>query len=163
FGFPYLPLSLLVAMPGQLLAGDTRYAQLVAMELAAVLMVLARRERYGLLAAALYMTTPRLFYVLASSWTEPFAVLGTAAVTFAACRRKGAVPWLFGALVALKQYLVFALPLVVLLAGFPVERRRLVILLGKAAVAAAAVTLPFVLWNPAAFWTSVVELQFHQP
>ena len=28
---------------------------------------------------------------------------------------------------------------------------------------AAAVVLPFVLWNPWAFWRSVVALQFHQP
>ena len=163
FGFPYFPLSLLVAMPGQLLAGDTRYAQLVAMELAAVLMVFARSGAWGLLAAALYLTTPRLFYVLAQSWTESFVVLGTAVVVFAACRRPRAVPWLFGALVALKQYLVFALPLAVLLAGAPLDRRRLLTLLTKAAIVGAAVTLPFVLWNPAAFWNSVVALQFHQP
>lgn len=163
FGFPYFPLSLLVAMPGQVLAGDTRWAQLVAMELAAVLMVFARRGAWGLLAAALYLTTPRLFYVLALSWTEPFVVLGTAAVVFAACRRPRAVPWLFGALVALKQYLVFALPLTVLLVGTPFNRRRLLTLLTKAALVGAAVTLPFVLWNPAAFWNSVVALQFHQP
>ena len=163
FGYPYFPLSLLVVMPGQMLAGDTRYAQLAAIELAAVLMAFSRRTSYGVVAAALYLTTPRIFFVLEQSWTEPFLVLGLAAVAFAACRRSRAVPWLFGAFVALKQYLVFALPAAVLLVGWPFDRRVLLTLMAKAATLAAAVTLPFFLWNPAAFWTSVVTLQFHQP
>src|SRR5207344_3205983 len=64
FGFPYFPLSLLVAMPGQLFDEDSRYAQLVAIELAAVLMAFTRPRGFGVVAAALYLTTPRLFFVL---------------------------------------------------------------------------------------------------
>jgi len=86
FGYPYLPLSLLVAMPGQLFGGDSRYAQLVAIELAAIFMAFARPRGFGIVAAALYLTTPRLFFVLEQSWTEPFLVLGVTAVLFAACR-----------------------------------------------------------------------------
>ena len=41
--------------------------------------------------------------------------------------------------------------------------RRLLTFLTKAAIVGAVLTLPFVLWNPAAFWRSVVTLQFHQP
>ena len=44
-------------------------------------------------------TTPRLFFVLEQSWTEPFVVLGAAAVVVAACRAPRLTPWLFGALV----------------------------------------------------------------
>ena len=163
FGFPYFPLSLLVAMPGQLFGGDSRYAQLVAIELAAVLMAFARPRGFGVVAAALYLTTPRLFFVLEQSWTEPFLVLGVAAVLFAACRHSRLVPWLFGAFIALKQYLVFALPAAVLLVEWPRDRRSLLTFLTKAALLGAAVTLPFVVWGPVAFWTSVVTLQFHQP
>ena len=163
FGFPYFPLSLLLSMPGQVLFKDPRYAQLVAMELAAVLMALARPRGLGLIAAALYLTTPRIFFVLEQSWTEPFLVLGVAALVYASCRRSSLVPWLFGAFIALKQYLVFALPAAVLLVEAPRDRRRLVAFLARAALVGAAVTLPFVLWNPAAFWHSVVALQFHQP
>jgi hypothetical protein len=160
FGFPYFPLSLLLAMPGQVLAGDHRYAQLVAMELAAILMAFSRAGGFGLLAAALFLTTPRVFFVLEQAWTEPFVVSGFAAVVFAACRRPRVTPWLFGAFVALKQYLVLAVPAALLLVR---DRREAFHFLTRAAIAGAALTLPFVLWNPGAFWRSVVALQFHQP
>jgi hypothetical protein len=126
-------------------------------------MALARFEGFGMVAAALYLTTPRIFFVLEQSWTEPILVLALAAVVFAACRHSRAVPWLFGAFLALKQYLVLALLAAPLLLPSPLDRRQLVTLLAKAAALGAVVTLPFFLWNPAAFWTSVVTLQFHQP
>ena len=160
FGFPYFPLSLLLAMPGQLLAGDHRYAQLVALELTAILMAFARSKGFGPVAAALFLTTPRMFFVLEQAWTEPFVVFGLAMVVFVACRYARAVPWTFGGFVALKQYLVLAVPAALLLVRHPREVLRFVT---KASIVGAAVTLPFMLWNPRAFWTSVVALQFHQP
>lgn len=163
FGFPYFPLSLLAALPGQWLGHDPRYSQLVAIEGAALLMAFARRQGVGLIAAAIYLTTPRNFFVLEQSWTEPFVVLGAAAVMFAASRRSALVPWLFGAFVAIKQYLVFALPAAVLLARRADGLRGVLRVLLKGAVVGAAITLPFVLWNPRAFTWSVVTLQFYQP
>lgn len=160
FGFPYFPVSLLLALPGQLLGGDHRYAQLAALELSAVLMAFARPRGFGGIAAALFLTTPRVFFVLEQAWTEPFVVLGVASVVFAACRYERAVPWMFGAFLALKQYLVLAIPAAWLL----VRRRGDVIpLLVKASLVATAVTIPFILWSPGDFWKSVVALQFHQP
>lgn len=163
FGFPYFPLSLLAAIPGEVLTSDPRYSQLAALELSALLMVLARPGGLGATAAALYLTTPRLFFVLEQSWTEPFVVLGAASVVAAACRAPRLTPWLFGSFVAIKQYLVFALPAAVLL----VRRRDgvsgVMRLLIQAAVVGAAITLPFVLWDPAAFVKSVVTLQMYQP
>ena len=160
FGYPYFPLSLLLAMPGQLLAGDLRYSQLVALELAATLMAFTRRNGFGLIAAVLFLTTPRLFFVLEQSWTEPFVVFGLAALVFAACRQPRAAPWLFGAFVGVKQYLVLAIPCALLLVR---DQRALLRFLARASIAAAAVMLPFILWNPKAFWRSVVALQFYQP
>ncbi|HUR35894.1 MAG TPA: hypothetical protein VM032_18955 [Vicinamibacterales bacterium] len=163
FGFPYLPLSLLVSLPATVLAGDHRYAALFAMELAAILMAYARPQGFGALAAVLYLTTPRVFYVLEMSWTEPLVVLGLAAVVYAACRRRQSVPWLFGGFIALKQYLVFAIPAALLLVTAPTDRRASIRFLAKAGGVAAAITLPFVLWEPGAFVNSVVTLQFRQP
>lgn len=163
FGFPYFPLSLLAALPGQFFGGDPRYAQLVAIEMAAVLMAFMRVGGFGAVAAALYLTTPRIFFVLEQAWTEPFVVLGVAAVVFAACRNSRSVPWLFGGLLALKQYLVLAVPAAALLGGWPMSRHKLTTLMIKATIVAVAVTLPFFLWNPGAFWKSVVTLQFYQP
>lgn len=163
FGFPYFPLSLLAAMPGEMLASDPRYSQLAAIELTALLMVLARPGGLGAIAAVLYLTTPRLFFVLEQSWTEPFVVLGAAAVVVAACRAPRLTPWLFGAFVAIKQYLVFALPAAVLLVRRRDGLSGVMRLLVQAAVVGAAITLPFVLWDPAAFVKSVVTLQMYQP
>jgi hypothetical protein len=163
FGFPYFPLTLLLAVPGQMFGGDHRYAHLVAIELAAILMAFARPKSFGPIAALLFLTMPRGFYVLEQSWTEPFIVLGVAAVVFAACRDSRAVPWLFGAFVALKQYLVFALPAALLLVQWPLQRRDVMRLFVKAALLGSIVTLPFLLWSPGAFWRSVVTLQFDQP
>jgi hypothetical protein len=163
FGFPYPPLSLLLAWPGRLLGGDHRYAQLVSIELAACLMAFARSKGFGPLAAVLYLTTPRIFFVLQQSWTEPFVVLGLAAVVFVACRYTKAVPWLFGAFISLKQYLVFSLPAALLLMRRPVNFEQSRRLFGEAAIVAAAVTLPFFIWNPSGFWKSVVTLQLYQP
>lgn len=163
FGFPYFPLTLLISVPGQVFGKDPRFAQLATMEVAAILMACARPRGFGPLAAVLYLTSPRIFFVLEQSWTEPIVVFGLAVVTVAACRWTRAVPFLFGAFVALKQYLVFALPAACLLVGAPIRWRRVVVLLAKGAAVGGAITLPFVLWNPAAFWKSVVALQFHQP
>lgn len=163
FGFPYFPLSLLAAVPGQVLGHDSRYSQLAAIELTAVLMAIARPGGLGPIAAALYLTTPRIFFVLEQSWTEPFVVLGAAAVVVAACRAPRATPWLFGAFVAIKQYLVFALPAAVLLVRRRDGAAGVVQLLARGAVVGVVITLPFVLWNPGAFVASVVTLQVHQP
>jgi hypothetical protein len=163
FGFPYFPLSLLLVVPAEVLAGDHRYAALAAIEGAALLMATSRARGFGAIAAVLFLTTPRVFFVVEQSWTEPFVVLGLAAVVFAACRNERLVPWLFGLFLALKQYLVFALPAGIWL----LHRRRgaaeTLRFLGKAALIGAAITLPFVLWSPEAFIRSVVTLQFHQP
>jgi hypothetical protein len=111
----------------------------------------------------LFLTTPRGFFVIQQSWTEPLVVLGLAAVVFAACRHSRATPWLFGAFIAVKQYLVLAIPAAMLLIAWPVQRRDVWHLCVRAACLFIAVTLPFVLWSPAGFWRSVVTLQFDQP
>ena len=47
FGFPYPPLSLLLAIPGSVFGGDFRYSQLVAMTTTGVLIACARGGRIG--------------------------------------------------------------------------------------------------------------------
>jgi hypothetical protein len=73
-GFPYLPLSLLLALPGWLVAGDYRAAQVFACGLAAVACLALGRGRLPLLAVAALLFTPRMFFVLEQGWTEPFGV-----------------------------------------------------------------------------------------
>ena len=171
FGYPYLPLSLLLALPGHLL-GDFRYAQLFALTLAGALIAYARPasrscpSARGVAAAALLLFTPRGFFVVEAGWIEPFAILMLAATIFAACRRgRGwtiACAVSLGLLLATKQYLVLAVPLFMLLPAMRVPGRR-IFMLALALVVVAAVTLPLVLWDVRAFMHSAITLQFRQP
>jgi hypothetical protein len=155
FGFPYPPLTLLMALPGAL-AGDVRYGQLAAMAVAGGIMTLLAPGRLGLAAAALYLFSPRSFFVVEQGWTEPYLVALAAGVLLAATRARAWLPLALGLFLASKQYLVLALPLVPWL-----ERRPRPLAL--AALVAAAVTVPFALWDLPAFWHSVAALQFGQP
>lgn len=161
FGFPYLPFSLLLALPGHLMAGDFRYANLVAYGLSGVLMGYASSGVVAQLAACFYLFTPLVFLILEGGWTEPQVVLLLSATTFCACRMPRAVPLVFGLFLAVKQYLVLAVPIAYLLAR--ATRLELPKLLAVSLLAAAAITLPFLLWDPRPFVESVVTLQLKQP
>lgn len=163
FGFPYFPLSLLLALPGQVWGGDYRYAQIAASALGALLLMLARPGRWSRVAAALYLFTPRAFFVVEQGWTDPFVVFGLGASVFAAVRFPKALPYVLGLFLAVKQYLVFAAPAVWLLLPRPLDRKEALRFVGKVVGVAAAVTLPFALWDFKAFWHSVVALQTLQP
>lgn len=160
-GFPYPPLSLLLALPAKVVAGDHRFAQLVAIQLAALLIVLIRPGRVAFGAATLMLFTPRAHLVIERGWTEPFGVLMLAALVLAATRVPRMTPFALGLLVAVKQYLLLGLPLAVWLlrTGWS-DRWRLGVV---AAGLAAAVTVPFAIWDPSAFWRSTVEFLSLQP
>ena len=162
-GFPYFPLSLLLALPGWLLAGDFRVAQLAACAIAAAAFSTIAPGRLGLLASAILLFTPRMFFVLEQGWTEPFGVALLALVVLAATRRSRWLPVALGLLLAWKQYTVLFLPLAALLLPRPFRWRAYARLALPAIALAAVITLPFFLWNPAAFWKSVVLAQFAQP
>jgi hypothetical protein len=162
FGLPYPPLSLLMAVPGERLFGDLRYAELAALIVGAGAIGLVARGVVAPLAAALVLFTPRSLFVLEQAWTESFAICWLGLVVLAATRRSGHLPIALGLLFAVKQHMVLALPLAAWLSdpsGAPHDARRLVL---RAVAIAAAVTLPFFLWDPSGFWRSVVTLQFYE-
>ncbi len=158
YGFPYLPGTLLGAIPGFLL-GDVRLSGVLLLGLLAVLMVLTTADLRGRLVAVTLITAPAIMTVIQGSWTEPMqvALIGFAVV---ALKRRHLLPaaLLLGLTLATKQYLVVALPAFWLLRG-AFARRDWFILLGSAV----AVTLPFLLANPREFWRAVVEWQLIQP
>jgi hypothetical protein len=172
FGYPYLPLSLFLTIPGHALADDFRFTHLAALTLAGALIAYARPVGNGIpsaravAAAAVLLFTPRGFFVVEAGWIEPVVILTLAAVVFCACRQGRAwgigLAVSLGLLMASKQYLVLAMPLLLLLpAGrFEMSRRMIAVI---AIVVAAAVTLPLALWDMHAFLRSAVLLQFHQP
>ena len=160
-GFPYPPLSLLLAGVGHVLGGDYRFANLAAMGLAALL--IGTRRPGGLVIAALFLFTPRTLLVLEQGWTEPYVVLLLAATVWCALRAPALVPVALGLFFAVKQYTVLAAPLVVLLYPGPAPWRDAARALAKAALVAMLATLPFVVIDPSAFFRDVIELQVRQP
>jgi hypothetical protein len=160
FGYPYPPLSLLLALPGYLVTGDYRYAELAAWVAGAAFIGYARPSVLAKLAAALLLTQPRGFFVLEQGWTEPIAVLMLAVTVFGMSRKKAVAAWAGGLLVVTKQYLALAVPL---LWRYAVRRQGSGRFLARAGIAAALVTLPFLLWHPRAFVDSVVLVQTREP
>ena len=160
FGYPYPPLSLLLTAPGHFIAGDYRYAQLVAWVVAAALIGYMSSSLFAKLAAALLLTQPRGFFVLEQGWTEPMVLLLLAMTTFAMTRRPDLARWSGGLLLATKQYLVLGAPL---LWRFARRRQHPWRFFLTAIAVVIVVTLPLALWRPRAFVDSVLLLQMREP
>jgi len=163
-GFPYPPLQLLLTLPAHLIAGDYRYVQAIAFSVSGLLMALARPGRMAAIAAALFLLTPRLFFMLEGSWTEPTVVLFLSLTLFCAARAPRLLPWALGGLFGIKQYAIVLAPLAAfLLPEGERTPRATVRLLAKAFAIAAAITLPFFLWSPRGFLADVLLMQMRQP
>src|SRR5262245_16923050 len=163
-GFQYPPLSPFLAVPGYLV-GDYRYSLLIAGAMTGLFLYLSRPDRIGAIALALWCFSPIALFVIQVGWTDTFVVLFLTMTAFAASRRSR---WTFvplGLLFAVKQYAIFAAPLVLLLPMRSSEdsaggRLRL---LFKAAAVAVAVTLPMFLLDPAAMIRDLITFQVLQP
>ncbi|HEY8207620.1 MAG TPA: hypothetical protein VIG99_09075 [Myxococcaceae bacterium] len=158
-GYPYPPLSLIFTGLGNLL-GDFRYANAAALTATGALLAWMRPGRLSRAAAILFLFTPRELFVLEQGWTEAHVVLVFAAVVFAAARSPRFLRWAYAALLMVKQYGVFTAPLLALLVRPWKEWRKEVL---WAAGLAAAVTVPFALWDLEGFFRSVVMFQVKQP
>jgi hypothetical protein len=158
FGFPYPPLALLMAFPGKAL-GDIRFSELAALLIGCACLAFATPGRVACLAAMLLLFTPRSLFVLEQGWSEPLAICWLGVLIASVTRRRsGTVP--LGLLIAVKQHLALALLFAPWLHDHRRSATRLVI---YAVLVAAAITLPFVVWDPSGFWRSVVALQFNEP
>jgi hypothetical protein len=156
-GFPYPPLSLLLVLPAQLIAGDPRYAHLMAIELGALAMAFIRPGGTATGAALLYLFTPWTFLFVSGSWSEPLVILMVALVALAAVRAPRLLGIALGLLIGIKQYMLLALPVALLLLA-PDRRARMTIA-WQSVLLAAVVTVPFVLWDPGAFaWSTLGSL-----
>ena len=162
FGYPYMPLTLLMALPGHLL-GDVRFASLTCMVSAAILIGYARRGPEPKAAAALVMFSPIAPLVIVLGWTESYLLVLVATVYFCSCRAPRWVPFAFGLLLVSKQYMLGLAPLGILLLPKPWTARAVRDFAMKAAATGVAVTAPLALWNPKAFWESAITLQARQP
>lgn len=158
FGFPYPPLLLLTAVPGYLL-GDVRISSVVAVAVVGGWLLWRSSTTSGRRAAVLLLCLPGLPSLFAGAWVEPVVVAMLAVVVLASRRERWLVAAVaLGLLFVSKQYFLVALPCLWLLRPYA-TRGRLLAFVG----AGALVTLPFIAWSPAAWWSSVVTLQFQQP
>lgn len=170
FGFPYPPLSLLLATIGYGIAHDHRYAQAIAITIAGLFIGYARPGRFSKLAAVLFLMTPEIWFVLGRGWTEPFVVMLLAGTIFCCCRKLWKLlPIALGLFLASKQYLALAVPFTFLLLLEPFNLNRVDNwkkwgwLLIESAIVAAIVSLPLALWNWHEFWFSTVSVQKYAP
>jgi hypothetical protein len=163
FGLPYPPISLFLTLPGYALFGDVRYALLAAVLIAGWFMRDSRPGPVARGAAMLFLFTPRSLFVVAQAWTEPLLVLLLAFATWAAIRQLRVLPIALGLLVGVKQHLVLVLPMAIGVLPWPKGRNGVIRGGTVALTVAVALTLPFVVWDPAGFWRSLILLQIQQP
>jgi hypothetical protein len=157
YGYPYLPSTLLLDLPGVLL-GDVRFVHLAAMLAVAAYAWWAATDRLGRLLAVVLLTSPTATVVLLAHWIEPLMSLLLVLVAAALLRAPGWVALPLGLLLSSKQYLVAVLP------SLWVVVRRAGWSRAAAGCAVAAVVIGvFFLWDPPAFVRSAVELQLRQP
>jgi len=153
-GLQYPPLVVFWIIPGYL-AGDVRYAWLLALDLAAALLFGMTPDLNGLGAAFLVLFASPSIYVLSLGYTEPLLLLGLAATVFAAHRNPRLLPFAFGLFLSSKQYALLALPLAVLLLP-RFSWKQYLALLAKACSVAAITLIPFLIWDPRGLWWSLV-------
>jgi hypothetical protein len=160
FGYPYLPLDLIIAIPSYLL-GDIRISQVVAIGLSGLIFAKLQPGPLGRGLAALYWFSPRSLFVIEQAWIEPLIVFFAAVMVFLLKKFPKSAGWTAGLLLASKQTMIwmpFLLPLL-----FVGKSKKWWQPLFIAMTFATLTCLPFFLWNPSAFWKSSVALQFVQP
>jgi len=161
-GNPYPPLSIYFATLGYLAGGDIRYSYLLAIVLSGALIAFLHPGRESKLAAYIFLFTPRVFYLVEQSWTEPIVVLLLTATVYCAIHYPRWLPFILGLLFASKQYLLFLIPLTLLLIPQKSSWRNWVRIYAGMAGVAVAVTTPLALWNIPAFMWNVGEAQWYQ-
>jgi hypothetical protein len=160
-GYPYPPPSLFFAVPGHVLLGDYRYSELALLLLAAALIAYAYGSMPAMLAAAMLLTTPRIWFVIEEGWTEPIGIFLLVLTVVLMGRVPVAAGWVAGIFAMSKQYLgVTALAFLRLMF---IRRQQWPWIAFGVVFAAAAVTLPLALWHPNAFARNVIWLQTREP
>jgi hypothetical protein len=157
--YTYLPGSLLMSAPFRWAFGDVRIGYLILGLLAALLLMRvapppgSRSVTPELLALCL-LYHPRALYILDQAWNEQFLVPLLVVLAWLLQKRGGlsAQALALAGVFSLKLYLLLLAPLL-----WRFRRLSRPALLAGLALAG-LVTLPFVLWNPAAFWEDAVGL-----
>lgn len=161
FGFIYPPLSLLLALPGYLVAGDYRYGSALALSIGVVLIARSGWGRTSIAAAMILLFSPITQQVIYWGWTDPFVIMLLGLTAYSTLRATSLTPWAVGLLAASKQYMLLLLPLGAILQRFErhVARRWVVV----PTVVVVLTVLPFLLWDAGSFIYSTVTMHLLQP
>lgn len=161
FGFIYPPLSLLLALPGYLVAGDYRYGSALALSVGVVLIARSGHGRMSVAAAMLLLFSPITQQVIYWGWTDPFVIMLLGATAYSTLHASSLTPWAVGLLAASKQYMLLLLPLgaILLRSTRQVARRWVLIPM----VVVALTVLPFLVWDAGSFLYSTVTMHLLQP
>ena len=160
YGYPYFPLSLLISLPAYLL-GDVRWASLLAIASTGLIFTLLNPGFLGRGLAALFLFSPRTFFVIEQSWTEPLVVFFAAVFVWSITKAPRWSGFALGLMLASKQTMIwmpFLLPLLI-----QSSKAALFRVILTAFCVAALTVVPFAIWNPTDFFRSVVVWQFLQP
>ncbi len=157
YGFAYPPTMLYVSLPSYLLFGDYRYGYLACLLIGAGFLSQCASRWHGMVAAVLLLLAPRMFHVLESGWTEMplFAALGIFVYLSSRNSRWAVIP--LAAMLASKQYMVAAAPLLLLVLPRPLELRSSVRFLALAGLTALAIHGPWFAIDPEAYFHSLVR------
>jgi hypothetical protein len=157
FGYPYLPVPLVLDIPFHRL-GDARWMHLVAIVGAGAIAWTISTDRIGRAASVLLVINPLTTTVLIAYWVEPVLILLLTATVWAMLRGNRWAGVLLGLFFASKQYAFAYLP-----ALWSVARGSGWRAVWTAAVVGGVIVGTFALWNPGAFVHSAIEFQFMQP
>ncbi len=157
FSNPYPPLNIYFTTLGYIIGGDVRYAYLLAIVISGGLIAFLHAGREAKLAAFILLFTPRIFFVLEQSWTEPLVLLCLTTTIFCAIHYPRWLLLTLGLFFASKQYLLFIIPLSLLL--FPISLNSSWKEQGKPYVwvfgTMFAISAPLAFWNLPAFTWNV--------
>lgn len=157
FGYPYLPVPLLLDIPAHVL-GDARWMHLLSLLGAGAVAWRISTDRIGRAASVFLVINPLTTTVLIAYWIEPVLVLLLALTVWAMLRGSRWTGLVLGLFFASKQYAFAYVPSL-----WSVARSRGWRTVWIAAAVGVVTVGAFALWSPRAFVHSAIEFQFIQP
>jgi hypothetical protein len=163
-GYPYPPLTLAAYAGAEILFGDPRWASVIAVIVAVVLIArpwqaLTRPQAGALIALALALVTqPMLGDIVRSAWTDPIAIPLLVGGGLLWRRNPALSAVLLGLAFGTKQYFILALPLL-LVWGDDYRWKRTAIASGVAALT----VLPAFVAHPRGAWEALVAALLDTP
>jgi hypothetical protein len=163
FSNPYPPLSIYASSLGYIVGKDIRYSHLSAIIAVAVLIILINPSRDSLLISYLFLFTPRVFFVLEQSWTEPIVLLFTTIAIWSAVKNPKWLSYALGLMIASKQYLIFVFPFLYFIIPPKTNWLKLIKPLAALTATGLIVTAFLALLDIPSFLWNVGIIQWYQP